>query len=115
MEYGEGFSPSAGHGKSSGKQKPVQELDKATGPGIQDKVNTAQAKKYLVQIRSMTAIGEAKIPEENILKTYTREIEGVLSREDIPLNYREYIKQYFLAIGMESEASSASGPQKSEN
>lgn len=114
MEFGEGFSPSAGHGKSTGEQKPGQELDKSSGPGIQDKINTAQAKKYLVQIRSMTAIGESKIEAENILRTYSQEIEGVLQKEDIPLNYREYIKQYFLSIGMEAEDSPEAVSQGSD-
>jgi hypothetical protein len=115
MEFGEGSSPSAGHGKSTGEHKPGQELDKSPGPGIQDKINTAQAKKYLVQIRSMTAIGESKIEAENVLRNYSREVESVLQKEDIPLNYREYIKQYFLSIGMETEDSSPTGNQGSDN
>jgi hypothetical protein len=114
LEFGEGFSPSAGHGKSTGKQKPGQDLERSPGPGIQEKINAQQAKEYLVQIRSMTAIGESKIKEENILRTYSREIESVLQKEDIPLNYREYIKKYFLSIGLETEDSSPTGNQGSD-
>ena len=63
----------------------------------------------------MTAIGESKVQEENILRTYSREIESALQKEDIPLNYREYIKQYFLSIGMETEDSSQIGNPGGDN
>ena len=66
---------------------------------------SAQVKQYLVRIRTQTATGESKLKEEEIVRTYRKEIEGVLQKEEIPLNYRDYIKHYFLSIGLETEDS----------
>ncbi len=98
----QGHSPQAGNAKSGGREKPGTELEKVQGPGIQDKVMSAQVKQYLVRIRSLTAIGESRLKEEEIIRMYQQEIEGILQKEDIPLNYREYIKHYFLSIGIET-------------
>ena len=67
---------------------------------------SSQAKNYLIHIRSLTDIGESKLKEEDIIRTYRQEIESILQKEDIPLNYREYIKQYFISIGLETADSS---------
>lgn len=100
-----GSSPQAGSAKSNGSQKPGSEIEKASGSGVQDKVMSAQVKQYLVRIRTQTATGESKLKEEEIVRTYRKEIEGVLQKEEIPLNYRDYIKHYFLSIGLETEDS----------
>ena len=62
---------------------------------------SAQVKQYLVRIRTLTATGESKIKEEEIVRTYRQEIEGILQKEEIHLNYRDYKKHYFLSIGLE--------------
>jgi hypothetical protein len=97
----QGPSPQAGNAKSSGREKPGSELEKAPGPEIQDKVMSAQVRHYLMRIRSWTTVGESKLKEAEIVRVYQQEIEGVLQKEDIPLNYRNYIKHYFLSIGLE--------------
>jgi ribosomal protein L29 len=72
-----GSSPQAGSAKSNGSQKPGSEIEKASGSGVQDKVMSAQVKQYLVRIRTQTATGESKLKEEEIVRTYRKEIEGV--------------------------------------
>ncbi len=98
------YPVSAGRAKSAQRQKSPNELEKSTGPGIQDKLSSAQEKKYRLHIRSLSAIGESKLKEENIIQTYRQEIESIIQKEDIPLNYREYIKHYFISIGLKTEA-----------
>lgn len=114
MGLGDGLSSAAGHAKSAGKKKARHELDKSNGPALQDKMNSSQVKNYLIQIRSLTAIGESKLKEENILRDYRREIESVLQKEDMPLNYRKYIKQYFTSIGMTTADSQLKSSQGSD-
>ena len=48
-------------------------------------------------------MGEARVKEEEIFRTYRKEVEGILQKEDIPANYREYIKNYFISIGMNTK------------
>jgi hypothetical protein len=96
-----GTSPRAGRARSDGREKSGSEIEKATGPKIQEKWTPAQVKQYLVRIRTLTAAGESYIKEEEVIRSYQQEIEGVLQKEDIPLNYRDYIRNYFLSIGLE--------------
>jgi hypothetical protein len=98
----QGTSPRAGNAKSGDGEKPGSEIEKAPGSGIQDKVMSAKMKQYLVRIRSQTSPGESRLKEEEIVREYRQEVEGILQKEDIPLNYREYIKNYFLSIGIET-------------
>jgi hypothetical protein len=98
-----GSSPSAGSAPSDGKKKSKNELAKSSGIGTQDKTTSAQGDNYLIQIRSLTTIGESKLKEEDIIRSYRKEIEGILQKEDMPLNYRGYIKNYFISIGLKAE------------
>jgi hypothetical protein len=100
-----GTSPRAGTAKSDGKEKPGSDIEKVPGPGIQDKVMSAQIRHYLMRIRSQTETGESRLKEAEIVREYQQEVEGVLQKEEIPLNYREYIKNYFLSIGIETSDS----------
>ncbi|HEB10997.1 MAG TPA: hypothetical protein ENI06_07260 [Spirochaetales bacterium] len=50
--------------------------------------------------RSLPPGGESIVPEERRLIDFRREIEEVIRKEEVPLNYREYIKNYFLKINI---------------
>ena len=104
-EFGsqQGSSPTAGSDSSDGKKKSRHDLEKSLGTGTQDKTTPSQGDNYLIQIRSLTAIGKSKRKEEDIVHSYQKEIEGILQKEEIPLNYRGYIKNYFISIGLTSE------------
>ena len=99
----EGNSVTAGRGKAENRQGSPHEIKKTEGPALQDKTISSSGEDHILRIRSLTAAGEAKIKEEDIIRTYQREIESVISKEDIPLNYREYIKNYFLSINLRKE------------
>ena len=93
-------SPAPGRGTSQASKLPPHKLDSATSSAIQDKTTTAPKDQYSVQIRSVTEIGQATLPEADVTRPYRQELESILQKEEIPLNYRDYIKNYFLSIGL---------------
>ncbi len=103
MGQPEGDSASAGRAKSKEESKSSYELEKAPGSTQQDKTASSQAKSYLIHIRALTDVGEARVKEEEVFQTYRKEVESILQKEDIPINYREYIKNYFISIGINTE------------
>ena len=103
MDQPEGYSASAGRAKSKEENGSSYELEKTPGSAIPEKIATAQAKSYLIHIRALTDIGEARLSEEEVFQTYRKEVESILQKEDIPINYREYIKNYFISVGINTE------------
>ncbi|CAB1074799.1 hypothetical protein D1AOALGA4SA_2618 [Olavius algarvensis Delta 1 endosymbiont] len=99
----EGQSNAAGNAKSNAENKPGRDLAKARGSARQDKPGSSPAKTYLIQVRALTDPGAADLAEEEIFRTYRQEVESILQKEDIPVNYREYIKNYFISIGVKTE------------
>jgi hypothetical protein len=99
----EGISASAGRGEAEGEVKSSAEIEKSAGPAIPDKMASSPVKSYLIHIRALTDSGEARLNEKDIRRTYSRAVESILQKEDIPLNYREYIKNYFMSIGLNKE------------
>jgi hypothetical protein len=96
---------SAGRGKSQDSSESSHEPDPLKGPGIQDKTATARRSELSVLIRSLTDEGVAKTQTHPVIRAYRRSVESILQKEDIPLNYRKYIKNYFLSIGLRKEPS----------
>lgn len=96
-------SDSAGSAGSKKEKKSSYELEATSGAAAKDKMTSSRAKSYLIHIRALTDIGDARVKEEEVYQTYQKEIESILQKEDIPLNYREYIKNYFISIGMNAE------------
>jgi len=99
----EGFSPSAGRGKSEVGKKASTDIEKSAGPAIPDIMTSSPARHFLIQALAPAGSGEARLKEEDIAATYRPAVESVLQKEDMPLNYREYIKNYFTAIGLNKE------------
>ena len=99
----DGYSSAAGNAEAVEQDQPSYTIEKSQGARLRDKMTTARTQKYLIHIRALTDIGEARQKEEEIIRTYHKEIESLLQKEDIPLNYREYIKNYFISIGMSTE------------
>ncbi|RJQ64770.1 MAG: hypothetical protein C4530_01670 [Desulfobacteraceae bacterium] len=102
---GEDFSSSPGRGKSENGLTEPYALKRLKAPAVQDKMLPDQNQDYSVQIRSLTAIGKAKGEKEDVTRSYRKELEGILLKEEIPENYRTYIKNYFLSIGLGREIS----------
>jgi len=100
---GEGVSSSAGRSGSAGEKKSSADIEKSAGPTMPDKMAASPVKSYLIPIRALTETGASRLKDEDIRRTYSQAVESVLQKEDIPLNYREYIKNYFMAIGLNPE------------
>ena len=103
VDQPEGYSASAGQGTSKSEKKGRTEIEKNRGTPTRGKTAATPAPKYLIQIRALTDTGRADLNAEEILVTYRREVESVLQKEDIPINYRQYIKNYFTSIGIETK------------
>jgi hypothetical protein len=99
-ETDEGTS-APGQAKSTAPKQAPHELEKLSGPGLKDKIQSVAADEARIQIRSVTEIGKAALPSAEVTRPYRQELETVLHKEDIPANYREYIKNYFISIGLE--------------
>ena len=97
------YSARAGRATSDADKKSSDELQNSEGVLTHEKIGPSQAKNYLIQIRALTEIGEAHQSPEEIFRSYRKEVESILQKEDIPRNYREYIKNYFLSIGIQTE------------
>ena len=93
-------SSAAGNAKSENPAKSPYELQKLKGPALQDKIISRPEENFHVHIRSLAAMRGSKLKAADITRPYRKEIESILAKEDIPLNYREYIKNYFLSIGL---------------
>ena len=96
----EDSSAQPGTGRSSGEQYDPYPIERGDGSFAQDRMAPARRDEYNAHIRSLTTIGEATIPEQEVTRVYQQELESILQKEDIPLNYREYIKSYFIGIGL---------------
>ncbi|MCP4624155.1 MAG: hypothetical protein GY850_11550 [bacterium] len=98
-----GKSTSAGRAKSNTESRSDYQIEKSPGAATQDQLASARAKSYLIHIRALTDIGEARLKEEEIFQTYRGEVESILQKEEMPQNYREYIKNYFISVGIHTE------------
>jgi hypothetical protein len=102
-DQGDG-NASPGHGRSDGTRQDPYELERSRNVIMQDKMTSAPRDDYNAHIRALTTIGNSTVPEEDITRPYQQEIEDILQKEDIPLNYREYIKNYFISIGLRKQS-----------
>lgn len=98
----------AGVRKGTGEKRPPYELEGSRGPALKDGVISGKGDWYNVHVLSLPRAGKAKMKEEDVIRSYHQEVENVLQKEDIPLNYREYIKNYFLSIGLRREGKATS-------
>jgi hypothetical protein len=103
MEPPQGYSDAAGNARSNQEKQTSRDLAQTQSPASQDKWVSSPAKTYLIHVRALTDRGEARVKEEDILRTYRQEVESILQKEDVPVNYREYIKNYFISIGIKTE------------
>lgn len=96
-------SPAPGDSPGDGSQYPPSAIERASDSPLQDRMAPSKKAEYSKQIRSVTTIGNADVPREDVTRAYEQEVESILQKEDVPLNYREYIKTYFMSIGLTNE------------
>jgi len=97
---GEGGAGNAGSQKSKNKKKERSNLAGSEGQVFREDGISGQGEAYNAYVRSLSATGSKKIKEEEVIRNYSRRYESVLKKEDIPVNYKKYIKSYFISIGM---------------
>jgi hypothetical protein len=78
-------------------------LHESEQPASQVPVKSGEGAMRLSYVRYLPLQNEARVPLEQVTVRYQRAAEEILSQEHIPRDYREQIKQYFLAIGMVPE------------
>jgi hypothetical protein len=93
----------AGRGRAEAEKQAPYDLEGLKKSALKDKGVSGRGDRYNTSVRSLPAIGRARLKEEEVIRAYQKEFENVLQKEDIPLLYREYVKQYFLSIGMGEE------------
>jgi len=92
--YTAGNKPSENISQKPGKIQPSEsEITKVEG------LQTSKGKMSFM-IRTLTAMGNTSVPEETLIKSYRKQVEDVLLKEDIPPEHMAYIKRYFLSIGV---------------
>jgi hypothetical protein len=65
---------------------------------------STQGKGTSTIIQSLMKIGVSKTVETEIFRQYQEKLEQVIEKEDIPMEHRGSIKDYFLSIGMNTES-----------
>ena len=94
---------SVGKGKSDWQEKPDSALAKSKRSQEKVEGQSGQGSWYNTKIRSLTNVGDVKATKEQIRRSYERDMENTLLKEEIPLNMRSYIKNYFLSIGLRKD------------
>lgn len=97
------FPFTAGRGKGKDEEKLPSELETSKIPAVQNPGATSPGERFNVYVRSLPKVGRAELDPEEIIRTYSQKVEEVIRREDIPPKFREYIKNYFLSIGLRKE------------
>lgn len=97
LDEGFGSSPYA----REGPPRPLRESDQ---PASQVQIKSGEGAMRLSYVRYLPVQNEARAPIEQVVVRYQQAAEEVLTQEQIPWDYREQVKHYFLAIGMVPEA-----------
>jgi len=95
----------AGSGKGKGEKQSPNKIQSAKGRFYRDqKSSSGPEQKYNVHVRSLPVMGKTNAKEEELspdrLSPYQDAVEAVLKKEEIPVEYRNTIKNYFLSIGL---------------
>jgi hypothetical protein len=103
-EVDEGFT--AGSSKGTGERLLPSEFKRGKGPSVKEgEGSSGQETGSSFQARALPLFGKTKNGREEILPeipgSHGRGMEGVLLKEKIPQEYKEYIKHYFLSIRQE--------------
>lgn len=94
----------AGYGVSTRTEaRPEQALRESEQPMSHVELSSSPGPTRLQYMRRLPLANAAQAPVEQMAVAYQQAAEEVLTHEDIPRDYREQIKQYFLSLGMVRE------------
>ena len=70
------------------------------GPTLQAQGNPGEGDSTRLLARSLPEWTGSALPEDTILNRYSRQAESALARDEIPLDLRQSVKEYFTRIGI---------------
>jgi hypothetical protein len=97
--------------KRSGRGSLPGDQPGSKGPKVQPPPFQARAATHLkgllgkglsagITVRGEFPAKESEVPQEEVITSYQRQIEGELASEQIPKELKETVKQYFLSLGL---------------
>ncbi|MBF0280601.1 MAG: hypothetical protein HQM13_22595 [SAR324 cluster bacterium] len=87
-----GEKPGTGSRKTpSSPRRSENQISKISGP-------SGTGKRHSVTVQTLTTIGSAEVKEETTIRSYDQDLESTFQKEQIPLHYQQFIKNYFLSI-----------------
>jgi len=75
-------------------------IDGDRGPSLQARGSGGQGDSTRLLARSLPEWTGSRLPEDTILNRYSRQAESALARDEIPLELRQSVKEYFTSIGV---------------
>lgn len=102
-----------GPGSELGSQTETNpdELNQNTGPTQVAKGESGEGNSYSGRVRALSKIGNADLDEQTVVQNYQKQVEDVLTKETIPLKYRNLVKNYFLSIQLIQDQNGNTEPQ----
>ncbi len=83
------------------RKGPASTIDRAaTGGELKADTQIGEGDSRSLLLRALPERNAAKVPEAELLGKYEKTAESALAGEEIPLGLREYIKNYFISLGM---------------
>ena len=70
------------------------------GPSLQAQGSPGEGESTRLLARSLPGWTGSTLPEDTILNRYSRQAESALARDEIPLDLRQSVKEYFTSIGV---------------
>jgi hypothetical protein len=100
-ESGKGNSARPGTAPAPDTRGPATDIERtAQGEGMKADARIAEGDFRSFLLRALPNRNRAGIPETDLLGQYGRTAESALAGEEIPLGLREYVKNYFISLGM---------------
>jgi hypothetical protein len=99
----EGTDPSAKPGTMAAdiKHGEASNIESSTsGESLKADAQIGEGDLKSFMLRALPRRNGAVIPEKDLLGTYEKTAESALAGEEVPLGLREYVKNYFISLGM---------------
>jgi hypothetical protein len=109
---GAGSNSSVGSGRGVERETSRSRLAEPNAPASKLTGQSGEGGIRRAYVRALPLKADATVPLEEVVATYQRRAEESLSREDVPLSSRDFVKAYFLSIGLVEDA--AGGESKDE-
>ncbi len=104
LDYEGGYRSSRQPGLTSGaeQESAQQQLGENSSAQLAQKIEgqTGEGEIHRVYIKALPLKSSSALPLEEVIVEYQHRVEESMLQEEIPIQYRDYIRNYFLAIGV---------------